>query len=405
MTAYGTLLLEGLSRLWYAKAHPELPIVWVGWAAEPNPSYRRWQRELLEVLGIENEAIFLNEPTRFKNVHVPQAGYRIKDWCSDQYADFLAVYPKRPRDPTLKLWLSRAEVNAGLGSTFAHRLDRQLAEHGWSIVRPEKLHIREQLELLATASRVAGEEGSAFHSLALLSDVSGLKVDIIGRFPDRAVEDQNQNYQTVANATGLQQRMHCVPEERMLYARERIVRKVATTIAGHLEIAGVTRPTTTAPPQAARSLPNRVAAAVAATAYLEVGADRGELNPEPAARVRDIVRPAFVTDPRRHDVAGQHLFEMPPDEFFDYIADPERPYDVIYLDAPGAPGLLWWWFVASRRYAHAGTVWVLREADERLLAGLGQGLRSTTVMTPDGPCALLLGPAADAAAVEEAARR
>ncbi|MEA2026960.1 MAG: glycosyltransferase 61 family protein, partial [Chloroflexota bacterium] len=219
VATFGHFLLEGLSRLWYAKAHPELPIVWVGWAAEPTPSYRRWQRELLEVLGIENEAIFLNEPTRFKSVHVPQVGYRIKDWCSDQYADFLAVYPKRPRDPTLKLWLSRAEVNAGLGSTFAHRLDRQLAEHGWSIVRPEKLHIREQLELLATASRVAGEEGSAFHSLALLSDVSGLEVDIIGRFPDRAAEDQNRNYQTVANATGLQQRMHLVPEERMLFAR------------------------------------------------------------------------------------------------------------------------------------------------------------------------------------------
>jgi hypothetical protein len=404
---FGHFLLEGLSRLWYAREHPDLPIVWVGWAAQPAPAYRRWQRDLLEVLEIHNEAIFLNEPTRFRRVHVPRAGYRIKDWCSDQQTDFLAAYPARERDPDLKIWLSRAEADADLGSTFAFRLDRQLAIDGWCVVRPEKLPIREQLELLARATRVAGEEGSAFHLLALLADVNGLEIDIIGRRPDRTIEEQNGNYATIAEARRLDQRLHVVPEERTLWRRGRYVRKTATTTAGHLEIAGISRLTTIAakPPGPARSLVTRVAAAAGAASYLEIGAGADALHSDPAVPVRDMVRPAFATDPRQDDRDGQQLYEMPPDEFFDLIADPQQPYDVIYVDAPGEPELLWRWFVAGRRYSHESTIWILRGADDRLAADVGALLRSTTISTPDGACVLLYGPAADVATAEEAASR
>lgn len=399
---FGHFVLEGLSRLWFAKDHPDLPIAWVGWASEPPQPYLGWQRELLEMLGIRNEAVFLNEPTRFRSVHVPQPGYRIQDWFSDQFVDFLAVYPARPRDPRLKVWLSRAELHPGLGSVFAYRLDRHVAEAGWTVVRPEGLLIREQLELLATASRVAGEEGSAFHHLALLSDVSGLEVDIIGRRPERSVDEQNQNYATVARARGLRQRFHVIPQERTLFAYDRFVRKVTTTLSGHLEVAGVERNSEDVPgsPGAARELAGRVVATISAESWLEVAADPGAFQPEPALPVRDIVRPAFTTDPRVHGGEGQQLYEMPPDEFFDYCADLGRRYDVIYIDAPEAPAELWRWFVASRRHAHDGTIWVLRGADQQVAADLGGLFRATTVTTTDGPCLLVLGPAADAAVLE-----
>ena len=234
------------------------------------------------MLGIRNEAVFLDEPTRFRSVYVPQPGYRIQDWFSHQYADFLAVYPARPRDPGHKVWLSRARVRPDLGSVFAPRLDRMLADHGWTIVQPEKLHIREQLERLASASRVAGEEGSAFHHLALLSDVSGLEVDIIGRRPERDVDDQNQNYATVARTRGIQQRFHVIPEEHTLFAFDRYVRKVATTLAGHLEVAGIERPDepTPRPPGPARELVERVADAVAAGSLV------GDRQPIPAPSIQ-----------------------------------------------------------------------------------------------------------------------
>jgi hypothetical protein len=128
---FGHFILEGLSRLWFAAQHPELPIAWACRTEEPVATYTRWQAQMLQVLGITNEPIFVREPTRFRKVHVPEAGFRIKDFFSDQLARFLAVYPARPREPGTRIWLSRASVESEHGSVYASRLDEQLAEHGW----------------------------------------------------------------------------------------------------------------------------------------------------------------------------------------------------------------------------------------------------------------------------------
>jgi hypothetical protein len=88
---------------------------------------------------------------------------------------------------------------------------------------------------------VAGEQGSAFHLLVLLVDVGGLEVDVICRDPGRPVEEQNQNYALIAQMRGLCQRLHVIPEERVLATHGGKVRKTATTLAGHLEALGIPR--------------------------------------------------------------------------------------------------------------------------------------------------------------------
>lgn len=406
---FGHFILESLSRLWYAKDQPELPIVWACPAANPDLELKRWQRELLEVLGVRNEVRLVARPTRFARVTVPQAGYRIKDFLSDRQAAFLRVYPRRPRDPDQKLWLTRAGAAFAHGSIHARRLDRELASHGWTIVEPERLRIREQLELLATAGRVAGEEGSAFHLLALLSDVTGLQVDILCRRPDRPVEKQNANYQTIATAIGLQQRLHVVPDELVLAERWGRVSKIATTLAGHLETVGITRDASasSSPSGAAAQLAADIASVVSPGSYLDVGSDvtavpnrpSAELS-RPAAELRHVVRPAYATDPRLSQSAQQRLFEMPPEDYFAYCAEPYRAFDLISIDAPGAPGLLRRWFVASRGHAHAGTTWVLSCHMRDIADLVGPSLRTQAVPTPQGACTLVLGPRADASVAE-----
>jgi len=242
---FGHFILESLSRLWYASQHPERPIVWACRPEPVPPAWHGWQRQLLDVLGIRNEVLLLTEPTRFRSVDVPQPGYRVKDFFARQHADFLATYPARARDPGLRVWLSRSGTASEYHSLHAGRLEQQLAEHGWTIVQPETLPISEQLELLATAGRVAGEQGSAFHLLVLLADVRGLEVDVICRDPSRPVEEQNQNYRLIAEMRGLRQRLHVIPEERVLATHGGQVRKTATTLAGHLEALGIPRADTT----------------------------------------------------------------------------------------------------------------------------------------------------------------
>ena len=236
---FGHFILESLSRLWFAAQHPDRPIAWACRPEPVPPPWHGWQRQILDVLGVRNEVLLLTEPTRFRSVDVPEPGYRVKDFFSRQHADFLAAYPTRPRDPELRVWLSRSGSDSEYRSLHAPRLEQELADHGWRIVRPEALLVSAQLELLATAGRIAGEQGSAFHLLVLLADVQGLEVDVICRDPGRPAEEQNQNYPLIAQVRGLRQRLHVIPEERVLASQGGKVRKDATTLAGHLAALGI----------------------------------------------------------------------------------------------------------------------------------------------------------------------
>ena len=200
---------------------------------------------------MRNEVLLLTQPTRFRSVDVPEPGYRVKDFFSRQHADFLAVYPARPRDPDRRIWLSRSGSDPEYRSLHAPRLEQELSGRGWRVVQPETLPVSEQLELLATAGRVAGEQGSAFHLLVLLADLDGLEVDVIRRDPGRPAEEQNQNYPLIAQVRGLRQRLHVIPEERVLASQGGKVRKDATTLAGHLEALEIPRTGSAARPASA----------------------------------------------------------------------------------------------------------------------------------------------------------
>jgi hypothetical protein len=249
----------------------------------------------------------------------------------------------------------------------AQRLDVLVAAGGWQVVRPELLSIVDQLELLATASRVAGEEGSALHLMALLSDVRGLRVDVICRRPDRPAAEQNQNYQTIATAKGIEQRLHVIPEEHVLAATYGHVRKVATTLAGHLEALDIARTPGTADTGAER---------LAATLVAELAADRRvgsllDLGSSGGGRILragdgtkvDAVREAFAGDPR-HLADGIGRYEMPPTEFLELAGSLQLRYDVIVIEGPWGAGELVELWIRSQAVATDDAAWVLRGADD-----------------------------------------
>jgi hypothetical protein len=364
---FGHFILEGLSRLWFAREHRHLPIVWACPSDKPPFAYTDWQRQLLDIVGVTNESILVHEPTRFGRVHVPQAGYRIKDRMAEQQAAFLGAFPARPRVPELRVWLSRAGLPSDHESLHSARLDELVAAAGWMVVRPELLGITQQLELLATASRVAGEEGSALHLLALLSDVGGLQVDIICRRPDRAVADQNQNYQTIAAVKGISQRLHVIPEEHVLDTTFGHVRKVATTLAGHLEALGISHrpgPVESLAEHPAVALVQAVAAASPVRFVLDIGASAGSGTVRAAAGIEvDIVRPAFAIDPRDW-TGGTRRYEMPPHEFLQLAATLQRRYDILIIDGPWTAGELLGSQTLSVPVATSGAAWLLRGADD-----------------------------------------
>jgi len=365
---FGHFLLESLAKAWYAGQHPELPIAWACPADRTDAGYTPWQASVLEVLGLTNEPVFVDHPTRFASVVVPDSGYRIKDFLAPQHAAFLAAFPARPREPERRVWLSRSRVDRGV--LHAPRLEAELAAAGWSVVHPETLSLGDQLELLASAGRVAGDEGSAFHLLALLADVAGLRVDIFCRHPDRTVEEQNGNYLTIAEARSIDQHMHVLPEEVLIASKSTKVVKLATTLAGYRQILGLPVPRpghVTGGPGIVHELAQRSGAG----SYLELTAGEpiGLDLPLPA---RVIVSEAFGFDPRGRAEHGLELYEMPPPDYFEYLAG-ERSFELVVV-AGDLQAEVSTWLERARPHAPDAS-WLIAAEPDQVPSSLGTARR------------------------------
>ncbi len=196
---FGHFLLEGLARLWHAKAHPALPIAWIG-----DGRYQPWQIQVLDLLGIRNAPIFISRPTAIRRLIVPEAGYVVQTRFEPWHAEFLGVFPNRPVAAGKKVWLSRSALPETSGNIVNQReIESRLSKAGWSILHPQLLSITDQLACIADAERIAGISGSAFHSFVLMSRLEA-SIDIFLRGP------RNQNYATIARVKGLRQREHTI---------------------------------------------------------------------------------------------------------------------------------------------------------------------------------------------------
>ena len=73
-------------------------------------------------------------------------------------------------------------------------------------MHPEELSVREQMAHIASAERIAGEQGSALHSIILLEKPKDLRVDFFIRDPSETDGLYNRNYDTIAERKGIFQR-------------------------------------------------------------------------------------------------------------------------------------------------------------------------------------------------------
>lgn len=190
---FGHFLLESLSRLWATEAFAGCPIVWGN--AKP---FSAWQREIMDLLAVDNEHIFLDGPTAFARVHVPAPGYVIQKRFADRHRDYLAKVAAAAPIPSARTWLSRTRLGPELKRVSGEeRLEARLAEAGWRIFHPERHSVREQLGALSSSGVVAGIEGSAFHSVCLIDGI-GSELIVLRR-------TGNANYRTIAESKGLRQ--------------------------------------------------------------------------------------------------------------------------------------------------------------------------------------------------------
>jgi hypothetical protein len=202
---YGHFLLESLGRLWFDGVDGRVPTVWI--AATGN-HFTPWMHELAERVGVRGEMILLDGTEGALEVGrllVPDQGFEVQRYLHPWFAARLARTPARP-EPGLRVWLSRSALGERAGVADEPQIESRLAAEGWQIARLEQMTIADQVSLLSRASHIAGVEGSALHTLLLVSGFEGT-VDVLSRH-------ESSNFEVIARATGWDQVRHPMPGGR-----------------------------------------------------------------------------------------------------------------------------------------------------------------------------------------------
>jgi Glycosyltransferase 61 len=363
---FGHFLLESLARAWYANRYPEVPFIWAGQHNWQGFELRPWQAEILDILEIKNPTRIVADPARFDLLHVPDIGYRYDDRFHPEHAEFLGRYEGPAQAPNRRLWLSRSNIGGNVRDLNSEPTERRLAHAGWTIAHPERLSIREQLDHLARAEIVAGEEGSAFHALVLLKDVSSKKFHIMRRHGR-----EHPNMHTIGNARQVDQTFYSLEREKVIRAQGRVVSKLTPNSSEILDILGVRVPAAsdpaTAPPDDA--ILQRILANLEPRRFLDVGASSPHLVVESTAPTRVAVSQCFEFDPRSYTASGIDFFELGLTRYANLYHEDRGPFDVIRITGSEFERVMAA-FRISRRLAHEGTTWILGSGDLAARAAL-----------------------------------
>jgi capsular polysaccharide biosynthesis protein len=166
----GHFLLEGLSRLWCLKNHPELPILW-HWIdlPIPHPDDRGWQKELIGLLGLaKHRHIFLRQPLRVERLLLPAPGSLLGRSLHPLQAAALGCVTGPAVISGKCVWLSRSALPEQFGRVAGEdQVEALLAAKGWTIIHTERETMRRSAEIFHEAEVVSGFIGSAFHTLLL----------------------------------------------------------------------------------------------------------------------------------------------------------------------------------------------------------------------------------------------
>jgi hypothetical protein len=287
--------------------------------------------------------------------------------------------------PGRRVWLSRSKLADRKQNLSMPEVEARLAGLGWTILYPEELSFSEQVAALAAAERIAGEQGSAFHSILFLKDPSRLRVDLFLNDPERGKSPRDRHYDLIAAATGVDQRMHRVASEVVTRRGKGFrVEKYSTDLDEYLEKLDMTGKApdampildTLRPKARALSAPaprpgagpkgrtsaariNRLAGLVRAERYLEVGVSGGDTFLAVEVATRHAVDPRFRFDTAPHASERVRFFPITSDAYFTREVPADLRFDIVFLDGLHTFEQTFRDFCASMAHAHRDTVWII----------------------------------------------
>lgn len=184
---WGHFLLESCSRLWFLLENRNISkyifIVEENSDIKPEGNYL----EFFQLLGIEKQIEFVNRPTVFRKLVVPELGYSRTHYFSQQYkrifevaAENAQLHIKELNNLYDRVYLSRSQFRkARLTESGLDMLDDYFSGNDFQILFPEKTSLSEVIVRLRCSTLCAAESGSLPHNFLFCKD--GQQVLIIER--------------------------------------------------------------------------------------------------------------------------------------------------------------------------------------------------------------------------------
>ena len=191
---WGHFLIEGVTRLWYFMEQDDTIDKYVFFLDENEQREIQGNyREFLQLLGIWEKLEFINQPTTYRQVIVPELGIHMRHAYTPKLLKvFDAVAENVQPDPSWeapeKIYYSRSQFQKGQQFEFGFdALDNFFEKNGYTILYPEKVPLGRMIHYIRSCKVVATPSGTLPHNM--LFATQGQKLEIFERL---TINNDNQ---------------------------------------------------------------------------------------------------------------------------------------------------------------------------------------------------------------------
>lgn len=165
---WGHFLMDFSTRLWYAINNPGYKLVYLIRFNDEKFVLHKTIKRFFELLGIDNNICTISQPTRLKQIIIPEQSYVAGAYCSQEYLNSFrlasqAISPTQTKKID-KVFFSRAHIrsNIEIGTELIEQTFHNL---GFTSIFPEEESLDNQIYYVQNAREVACVSGTLVHNL------------------------------------------------------------------------------------------------------------------------------------------------------------------------------------------------------------------------------------------------
>lgn len=174
---WGHFLVEAVSRMWYFLENDNTIDSYVFFVdTNEQRELKGNYREFFELLGVLDKIEIINTPTEYKEVIVPELGYKWRQYYSDNFKKIFDAVANNIKinnewQKNERIFFTRSKLNKVANTEFGlDMLDDFFEKNNFKIISPEKISLSEMIFYIRNAQTCASVSGSLPHNMLFGAD-------------------------------------------------------------------------------------------------------------------------------------------------------------------------------------------------------------------------------------------